>query len=166
MKKSPTYQYHVGGTGWAHADWLGSFYPEDLPLEWQLMFYNNVFSCAYLPYMEWSQQNDAVLAGWADNVTARFRFVLEANPHGMTPQDLQKMALLGTSPGLLVDADGTALPGSAGRVIWLEKNHDLKHLVQSLQSGQIKHVPVFLISRQHDLETMHRAATLLEIMAL
>lgn len=168
MQKSPTYQYHVGSAGWTHASWLGSFYPEDLPPEWQLMLYSNEFSCAYLSYKEWSQQDDAELFSWADNVAARFRFVLEANPQGMTPEDTQKIALLGSSAGLLVDAAGMALSGAGmeGDVLWLEKDHNFKLLAQLLQARVSEHVPIFIISREQDLDILQRVKTLLDIMAL
>lgn len=168
MKKSPTYQYHVGSAGWAHASWLGSFYPEDLPPEWQLMFYSNEFSCVYLSYKEWSQQDDADLLSWADNIAARFRFVLEANPQGMTPADKQKISMLGLHAGLQVDAAGMALPGTGmgGEVLWLEKNHDFKMLAQSLQARVPEYAPIFIISREHDLDILQRVKTLLDIMAL
>ena len=167
MQKSPTNRYHVGSAGWAHAAWLGSFYPEDLPPEWQLTFYSNAFSCVYLPYLEWSQRDDAALSGWADDVAARFRFVLEANPQGMNAEDSRKMALLGSCAGLLVDAAGAVDPcgGVEGEVLWLEKDHDLKRLAQSLQVKGAGGAPTFLVSREHDLDILRRVQTLLEIMA-
>ena len=168
MHKSPTYQYYVGSAGWTHASWLGSLYPEGLPPEWQLMFYSNEFSCVYLPYSEWSQRDDKELLVWADNVAARFRFVLEANPQGMSEEDKRKAALLGSSLGLLVDAAGATVRGAGveGEVLWLEKDHDLKLLAQSLQTRRSEHAPLFIISREHDLGVMQRVKTLLEIMAL
>lgn len=167
MQKSPTYQYCVGSAGWAHASWLGGLYPEDLPPEWQLMFYSNEFSCVYLPYIEWSQRDDKELLGWANNVAARFRFVLEASPRGMSPEDKRKIALLGSNFGLLVDASGMALQeaGMVGEVLWLEKDHDLKLLAQALQTKASEQVPIFIISREHDLGIMQQVKTLLEIMA-
>ena len=34
----------VGSYGWRHPHWRGSFYPEDLPEDWQLSYYSNEFS--------------------------------------------------------------------------------------------------------------------------
>jgi uncharacterized protein YecE (DUF72 family) len=76
MHNSPTYRCHVGSAGWNHADWVGIFYPEDLPPEWELTFYNNVFSCVYLDYEDWSGRSNAELSAWVDDTHDRFRFVL------------------------------------------------------------------------------------------
>lgn len=168
MKKSPTYQIYMGSTGWAHTAWQGHFYPEDLPPEWQLMFYSNNYSCVYLPYAQWSPQDDATLSGWANNVAERFRFVLEANPQGMSAEDIRKAALLESSLGLVVDASGIVAPSNIadGTVLWLEQNQDLKQLAQAIQASASGHVPTYILSREHDVNALGKVKTLLEIMAL
>jgi len=168
MQKSPTYRYHVGSAGWEHAAWRGTFYPEDMPEEWHLTFYNNVFSCVYLPYSEWSSHDDAELSAWNADVTDRFRFVLEVNPQGLNAEDIRKLALFFPYLGLLVDASGTTVPdsGCEGRLLWLEAHTDLKALAQTLRGLEQNAGLVFLISHEHDLGVMDRVKTLLEVMGL
>lgn len=168
MKKSPTYRFHVGSVGWDHDDWQGVFYPEDLPREWRLTFYNNAYSCVYLPYIDWSGREDAELSSWANDVMDRFRFVLEANPRGMSAEDLRKLAMVSSHLGVLADASGTVVPlgEREGRILWLEANPDLKKLAQVLLSHAKEPGEIFLISRDHDVDKMNRASTLLEVMGI
>jgi len=35
----------VGARGWEHAQWLETYYPDDLPEDWQLDYYANEFGC-------------------------------------------------------------------------------------------------------------------------
>ncbi len=43
----------IGAESWLHKSWQGSFYPEDLPEDWQLEFYSNQFYCVLVPEVEW-----------------------------------------------------------------------------------------------------------------
>lgn len=44
----------IGTEGWQHEAWLGSFYPEDLPEDWQLDYYSNLYRVLLVPYAVWS----------------------------------------------------------------------------------------------------------------
>jgi hypothetical protein len=159
MHTPPIYQYHVGSAGWDHADWVGSFYPDDLPPEWRLTYYNNFFTCSYLPYDEWSQQDPATLAQWVEDTLERFRFVLQLRPGGAAPGDAHKLALLAPRTGLLVEEDATP----AG-LLWIDAEQDLKRMAQRLQALVPSSSPIFIISLDHDLPAMNRVNTLLEVM--
>jgi len=159
MHETPTYQCHVGSAGWDHADWVGSFYPEDLPAEWRLSYYNTAFTCTYLSYETWSGQDAATLVQWVGDTLERFRFVLQLRPGGPVAEDAQKLALLAPRAGLLVDESG-AYP----QLLWLESNPDLKRLAQGLREIAPSALPAYVISREHNLSAMHQAKTLLEVM--
>jgi hypothetical protein len=159
MHEIPTYQCHVGSAGWDHADWVGSFYPEDLPAEWRLSYYNTSFTCTWLSYEAWSGQDAATLAQWVDDTLERFRFVLQLRPGGPVAGDAQKLALLAPRTGLLVD-ESSAHP----QLLWLEPNPDLKRLAQRLREIDRSALPAYVISREHDLPAMTKARTLLEVM--
>jgi hypothetical protein len=145
----------VGSAGWEHADWQGGFYPDDLPEEWRLAYYNTAYSCVWLGYADWSGCDPATLAAWVDDTHERFRFVLEMNPAGPTEGDRDRL-----------DALAPRLAAPDGRVIWLEDVPDLKVLARQLQELAGAPQPVYLLSRGHDLALMERARTLLEVLGL
>ena len=159
MRETPTHQYHVGSAGWDHADWVGSFYPDDLPPEWRLSYYNNFFTCSYLSYDELSRQDSATLAQWVEDTLERFRFVLQLPRGGAAPGDAPKLEVLAPRTGLLIE-EGATSP----RLIWLDAGQDLKSLAQRLQELAQSASPIFIVSRDRDLAAMNRVNTLLEVM--
>jgi len=159
MSETPTHQYHVGSAGWDHVAWAGSFYPDDLPPEWRLSYYNNFFTCTYLSYAEWSQQDPATLAQWVEDTLERFRFVLQLPRGGAAPGDAHKLEVLAPRTGLLVE-EGATFP----QLLWLDAAQDLKSMAQRLQELAQSASPVFIVSRDHDLSAMNRVNTLLEVM--
>ncbi len=72
----------VGAHGWDHADWNGTFYPEDLPEEWRLNYYSNEFSGVLVPEVVWRKADPEVVAGWCDEVAEGFLFFLESAGSG------------------------------------------------------------------------------------
>lgn len=48
----------VGARGWEHPNWVGTFYPEDLPEDWQLTYYSNEFRIALIPDECWDDGDD------------------------------------------------------------------------------------------------------------
>lgn len=67
----------VGAVGWLHADWQGTFYPDDMPQEWQLDYYGNAFHVVLVPQSQWLEWRDEELEDYADNVEEDFAFYLE-----------------------------------------------------------------------------------------
>ena len=67
----------IGARGWRHQQWLGSYYPDDLPEDWQLGYYANNFSVVMVPAEYWSPSSGYDLEGWLDGVNEGFRFYLE-----------------------------------------------------------------------------------------
>ncbi|HEB55085.1 MAG TPA: hypothetical protein ENI98_02030 [Gammaproteobacteria bacterium] len=45
----------LGARGWLHPGWLDSFYPHDLPRDWQLAYYSHEFSMVVIRAQEWAQ---------------------------------------------------------------------------------------------------------------
>lgn len=66
----------IGTFGWQHTDWLGSFYPEDLPKEWELDYYSNAFRVVLLPQMQWMQWGEEEVKETLDAVEGDFSFFL------------------------------------------------------------------------------------------
>lgn len=72
----------VGALGWEHPAWVGDFYPDDLPPEWRLTYYANEFPLLLLPGEAWRTADRERLRGWCEDVSERFRFVLDVSGIG------------------------------------------------------------------------------------
>ena len=106
MGKSQNYRFYLGSVGWEHAEWNGSFYPDDLPPEWRLAYYNTAYSSVYLAYAEWSGYDLKTLASWVEDTAERFRFILEPNPAGCSDDDQARLEVLAPRIGFV--------PGDSG----------------------------------------------------
>jgi len=62
----------IGARGYQHADWMTSFYPEDLPEDWRLAYYANEFN---LLVIGWAQLENTLT--FIEDVADDFRFVVE-----------------------------------------------------------------------------------------
>lgn len=159
MTKTPNHLCHVGALGWDHDDWVGSFYPSDLPPEWRLSYYNHFFTCCYLDYPAWSGQTQTTLAQWVEDTLPRFRFVLERPGGALSGADAARLALLAPRVGLAAtEAD------LAAQVLWLPAAPDLRRLSGQLQARAAAGAPCYLVSREHDLASLRQAGTLVEIL--
>lgn len=77
----------IGAYGWRHPHWLGTFYPEDLPVseedDWRLSYYSNEFNCVLVPAdygLFLSGQNAAIDCNhWLDEVNDEFQFYVECS---------------------------------------------------------------------------------------
>ena len=73
----------LGAYGWTHDSWNDTFYPEGLPLEWQLSYYSNEFNAVLVPAGVWSDDFCATsevsfsCEDWLDSVSDEFRFYIE-----------------------------------------------------------------------------------------
>ena len=58
----------IGARGWQHNDWIGEFYPDDLPDDWRLGYYGNEYPVVMVPasylsadeseYEQWLEESD------------------------------------------------------------------------------------------------------------
>ena len=81
------YSILIGAKGWIYPGWETSYYPEDLPQDWQLGYYSNDFPVVMVTEKEWqnSEQNEENdLANWLDSSEASLRFVLELDAEAAT----------------------------------------------------------------------------------
>ncbi len=67
----------VGAYGWLHSHWRDSYYPDDLPEDWQLSYYSNDFNVVMVPAYYWHQQQGYFCESWLDAVHLDFRFYIE-----------------------------------------------------------------------------------------
>lgn len=120
------------------------------------------FSCVYLAHEEWASRDLQTLADWVADTRESFRFVLEADPAKLRDSDKVRLDVLAPRTGLILSNPAE----TGGRVIWLEGSPDLKKLAKELQAFAATPEAIYLIVRDHNLETMNRVKTLLEIMGL
>ena len=161
MGQSPTYQCYVGSQGWDHADWSGNFYPDDLPPEWRLTYYNNFFNCVYLRYEEWSGETILTLSRWLEDTLPSFRFLLEVSAANLI-EDGPKLQLLAPRTGLIL-ADPAK---SADQLIWIDAYPDAKSMSQKLLLPRSPDDSIYAISSNHRLESLRLVQALLEVLGL
>jgi uncharacterized protein YecE (DUF72 family) len=88
-------RWRVGTSGFSYDEWIGSFYPEDLPGAGRLAYY-----AARLPAVEinntfYRMPKTAVLEGWAAQAGPGFRFALKAPrriTHAKAAEDTSEVA--------------------------------------------------------------------------
>jgi hypothetical protein len=101
-----------GSLDWRHPEWEGSYYPEDLPPDWQLGYYANEQSAVLLPAAAWQQAERQQLEDWADELHDDFRIFLMLAPAADTAEQLQRAAAFGGRLGGLL-WDGENAPAGA-----------------------------------------------------
>lgn len=69
----------VGTSGYSHAEWKGSFYPEKLSQKKMLGYYSQQFSTVEVNYTFRQLPTQKVIEAWAEQVPASFRFVLKCS---------------------------------------------------------------------------------------
>ncbi len=68
----------VGTSGYSYKEWLGNFYPDRMAAREMLRFYASRLPAVEINNTFYRLPKESVLASWADNVPAEFRFVLKA----------------------------------------------------------------------------------------
>jgi uncharacterized protein YecE (DUF72 family) len=68
----------VGTSGYNYPEWKGSFYPSDLATAKMLPYYASKFHTVEINYTFYRMPTSKIVAGWAAQVPAGFRFTLKA----------------------------------------------------------------------------------------
>lgn len=103
-----------GTLDWRHAEWRESYYPEDLPEDWQLGYYANEVGAVLLEPEGWLAGPPEDLAAWAEEVHEDFRFYLLLDPAREVADQRARAAVLGDRLGGLLWPGEAALPGVLG----------------------------------------------------
>ena len=77
LNKMSTPDITLGTKGWRHASWEGTFYPDDLPVEWQLPYYSNEFDSVLVPADYFINTDTESLYTWIEDTPEEFKFFLE-----------------------------------------------------------------------------------------
>jgi len=141
----------VGAAGWLHPAWRGGFYPDGLPDDWLLSYYNTQFQAVYLPASVWQAASEASWAQWLNDTQDGFYFVLEPGDAASVKPASERVLL--------------ATPAwEAGHVWWLDEEPDLRSLAQRITRQASTGEPLFVFSRGGNLELMEQAKTLVQVM--
>lgn len=149
------YLVYLGAIGWEHEAWRGDFYPEDLPEDWRLSFYNTRFRCVYLPFELWRNAAADAVAGWLHDTHEGFHFVLGA-PARLSEDETRKAGRFGAR-GLLENA---------AAVLMYEGEPDWRDLARRMQKAAQTGVPLYVISRDAALPQLEKAAELMGVLGV
>jgi hypothetical protein len=84
----------IAAYGWQQESWQETFYPDDLPDDWQLSYYSNEFSAVVIPQSLASAADASSYEAWADDVNPGFQFMVELPAAGDIQAVLQNSRLL------------------------------------------------------------------------
>lgn len=68
----------LGWCGWPHPAWLGDYFPDDLPEDWQLAYFSNDADALYLNQTQWQSMDCDEMEQAVDDLPEHFRFYLRA----------------------------------------------------------------------------------------
>lgn len=140
----------VGAVNWDHPAWRGRFYPEGLPDDWLLSYYNTQFQAVYLTADRWQCTSEATWSQWLGDTQEGFHFVLE-------PAD---NALPAPASARVVVADPA---WEAARVWWLDEQPDLRALAERITGHAARGEPLYVFSRSGDLGRLEQVERLKEV---
>lgn len=72
-----TEELMVGTIGWDHDDWVGGFYPDDLPDDWRFAYYSNDYRAVLATADHLRPENIAQNIEWIEDCDDVFRFIIE-----------------------------------------------------------------------------------------
>lgn len=141
----------TGAVNWAHPAWHGGFYPDDLPDDWLLPYYNTQFQAVYLPAQTWQGIPSATWAQWLEDTQPGFCFVLEPAQEAAAKPASERV--------LLATPEWTV-----AHVWWLDEAPDLRALAQRISLQAATGEPLFVFSRSGDLALLRQVDALKQVM--
>ncbi len=144
----------MGAIGWIHDEWVGDFYPEGMPEDWLLAFYNSQFRCVYLPCEVWRDASDEVVAHWLQETREGFVFVLES------PDDFMEEMQLANRFG-----DRGVLSARV-ELHWLEGELDLRNIAQRMQKAVMNGTSLYFVSSDASLTQLRQVKELMDVLGL
>ncbi|MGA7179948.1 MAG: DUF72 domain-containing protein [Thiobacillaceae bacterium] len=157
MAETLKYNVYFGAIGWQHIHWQARFYPDDLPEEWQLSYYNTQFRCVYLPSISWVRCSLEIAKSWLTDTQANFRFILEA-PDSLNRRSTQFLEAMGER-ALISDADRLR-----PQIFWFPPEPDLRQLRGEIQKAIDQRQDLFLLNREAHLPALEKVRSLVELM--
>jgi uncharacterized protein YecE (DUF72 family) len=151
------YSVLVGAQGWKQSHWQGTFYPEDLPEDWQLSFYNSQYRCVYLPKSTWAGCSILDAEMWLKDTQSNFRFIFEP-PESMTQHTA---AILKAMAGRAFVDDQSI---SSRELLWFPPAPDLRALGRRIEQALGEGRTLYLLNREAHLPSLEKVRSLVEVM--
>jgi hypothetical protein len=148
----------LGVGDWRRPDWVGPFYPEDMPEDWRWAYFNNQFSCVWLPFRDWSAITAASAEAMARDTRPGFRFLFETGA-AESEHEAELLAIFGPWLGLHCQAGHPDL-------IWFDAAVDPRDLARRLGQRRQEGATTYLLSRDGDLATLNKVADLLDLLGV
>lgn len=121
---------NIGTRSWTNKAWQ-SFFPEDLPADWQLDYYSHYFNCVLVPNEQWQAWSESEVIELADALEGEaFQFFFELKDR-FTPEANRQLQLIQSHFDVL--AVGIVLVGEA-QVLPSELNDYHLSLLSDTQS--------------------------------
>jgi hypothetical protein len=147
------YCVYFGLIGWEHND--SGFYPDDLPLDWRLSFYNTQLRCVYVPFETWKKATPKEVDAWLHETKENFRFILEVS------EPIQENLFQ------LIQQFGERAVLSTGiNIAWIENVPDLRELAAIMQSASVRCHPAYFVMRNINLTLMRQINELIEVLGV
>lgn len=147
------YRLYSGTVGWLGNKELDAIYPEDLPEEWKLAFYNTQFRCVYIPINIWTKFAEPEIGALLDEVQDDFRFILES-PKNNEPKNINIINKFRDKYVIEDEVD----------IHWLTPGTSMRDLAKIMQSAINSGCPLYLISRETDLALLRQVNELIEVL--
>jgi len=140
----------LGVVGWEWADWERGFYPEDMPTDWRLTYYNTQFNCVFVPSSHWSALPETEFKQWAEDTHDQFLFLLEGGAGASVPAPLQGRARI--------------VHRSDPDLYWFDQNTELRKLSETLKTRASQ--TAYVISQDGEMGQIERVRTLMGLLGL
>ncbi|NOZ53566.1 MAG: hypothetical protein GXP08_10565 [Gammaproteobacteria bacterium] len=95
-------EFIIGSKGWHFDDWVGGFYPLDMPQEWWFSYYSNQFHAVLLPFDYITHYELYDWQSWFDDAPQGFTFYVELISGTDWMRAKKYLSLLGDQLGGLV----------------------------------------------------------------
>ena len=141
---------YVGAVNWEHPGWQGGFYPDDLPEDWLLSYYNTQFQAVYLPAAFWKDVPELTWSRWLGDTLESFYFVLE--PAGLMATPHSERVILAT-PGWATE-----------HIWWVDAAPDMRALSRRILHHAAIGEPLFVFSGHADIRLLQQINDLRQVM--
>jgi hypothetical protein len=139
----------TGVEDWLHPVLRSLFYPNDLPDDWLLTYYNTRFQAVYLAAARWQAASVGDWSQWLEDTQPGFRFLLEP---GVVPPPSDARVIEATPDWC------------AAHLWWIDACPDLRELARHASARAASGEPFYVISRRGDLDKLEQVATLSQVL--
>ena len=141
---------YLGTQDWRHAAWRGGFYPDDLPDDWLLSYYNNHFQSVYLTADVVRRARPEDWTVWLNDTLESFVFLVELSEELEIPES---------------DRVWRVRPDWAARhLCWLEDAGDLRALSRRIAAHAASGEALFILGHSGDLARLQQVTELRQVM--